>query len=311
MEIEYDRIKELQGLCGENQVTSCFYYLVLFESDKRQLELRIREAEQLLTNGEMPVHRLNDKELAVFLKYSNQIDFDERDIESIKPQDYVKWAMPETVDIKVRRVEVNHIVTHNFRVVNYPSVADDAWLATGMSYPGTKVVLKCRPMDRTKAIRSIDHSLVELRGQWSATGVDSKRMEIENHITTLLELLATLQSDSETLLECSIYVTAYPSELQRLNNQESTGNSIIVSFNRCTTICPCATRRFSAAPTRSRGEKEREHRMTEAKREIRQALLGRPRTDRMDLPSPCAARFHQAASEGAARYCRARSPGCG
>ena len=217
VEIEYDRIKELQGLCGENQVTSCFYYLVLFESDKRQLELRIREAEQLLTNGEMPVHRLNDKELAVFLKYSNQIDFDERDIESIKPQDYAVWAMPETVDIKVRRVEVNHIVTHNFRVVNYPSVVDDAWLATVMSYPGTKVVLKCRPMDRTKAIRSIDHSLVELRGQWSATGVDSKRMEIENHITTLQELLATLQSDSETLLECSIYVTAYDITATRSN----------------------------------------------------------------------------------------------
>ena len=67
-------------------------------------------------------------------------------------------------------------------------MVDDAWLATVMSYPGTKVVLKCRPMDRAKAIRAIDHSLVELRGQWSATGVDSKRMEIESHIGTLQEL---------------------------------------------------------------------------------------------------------------------------
>ena len=209
VEIEYDRIKELQDLCGDKQVTTCFYYLVLFESDKRQLELRIREAAQLMQIGEMSAHRLNDKELAVFLKYSNQIDFDERDIEHIDPKDYVKWAMPEVVDIKVRRVEINHIITHNFRVVNYPTVVDDAWLATVMSYPGTKVVLKCRPMDRSKAIRSIDHSLMELRGQWSATGIDSKRMEIENHINTLQELLGTLQSDSESLLECSIYVTAY------------------------------------------------------------------------------------------------------
>ena len=217
VEIEYDRIKELQELCGDRQVTTSFFYLVLYESDKRQLELHIREAEQLLLNGEMTTHRLNDKELAVFLKYSNQIDFNERDVENLDPKDYVKWAMPETVDIKVRRVEINHIVTHNFRVVNYPTVVDDAWLATVMSYPGTKVVVKFRPMDRTKAIRSIDHSLVELRGQWSATGVDSKRMEIESHIGTLQELLSTLQSDSEALLECSIYITAYDITATRSN----------------------------------------------------------------------------------------------
>ena len=209
VEIEYDRIKELQSYCSENKVTDAFYYLVLFESDKRQLENEIRDAEQLLTNGEMTVRRLWDKELAVFLKYTNQIDFDERDIETIAPEDYVSWAQPEIVDFRVRRVEINHIVTHNFRVVNYPSMVNDAWLAGVMSYPGTKVVVKCRPMERGKAIRAIDHSLIELRGQWSNTGVDSRRMEIENHINSLQELLSTLQSDSETLLECSIYITAY------------------------------------------------------------------------------------------------------
>lgn len=217
VEIEYDRIKELQALCGDKQVTTCFYYLVLFDSDKRQLELRVREAGQLLENGEMRSRRLDDKELAVFLKYSNQIDFDERDIDHISPKDYVRWAMPELVDIRPRRVEINHIITHNFLVVNYPTVVNDAWLATVMSYPGTKVVVKCRPMDRAKAIRSIDHSLVELRGQWSSTGVDSKRMEIESHINTLQELLATLQSDSEALLECSVYVTAYDISATRNN----------------------------------------------------------------------------------------------
>ena len=217
VEIEYDRIRELQSYCGEKKVTDAFYYLVLFESDKRQLENQIRDAQQLLTNGEMTVRRLDDKELAVFLKYTNQIDFDERDIENIAPEDYALWAQPEIVDMRVRRVEINHIVTHNFRVVNYPAMVNDAWLAGVMSYPGTKVVVKCRPMERGKAIRAIDHSLIELRGQWSSTGVDSRRMEIENHINSLQELLSTLQSDSETLLECSIYITAYDIVATRAN----------------------------------------------------------------------------------------------
>ena len=209
VEIEYDRINELRSLSGERRVVTDYYYLVLFESDKRQLENQIREAQQLLQNGELTVRRLDDKGLAVFLKYTNQIDFDERDIENVRPEDYYLWAQPEVVDIRPRRVEVNHIITHNFRVVGYPTVVGDAWLAGVMSYPATKVVLKCQPMDRAKSIRNIDHSLQELRGQWSATGVDSKRMELENHIQTLQELLTTLQNDSESLLEVNIYITAY------------------------------------------------------------------------------------------------------
>ncbi len=217
VEIEYDRINELRRYCDTEKIITPFYYLVLFESDKRQLESQIREAQQLLETGELTVRRLDDRELAVFLKYSNQIDFDERDVEKVQPEDLHLWAQPDTVDIKVRRVEVNHIVTHNFRVVNYPTMVGDAYLAGLMSIPGTKVVVKAQPMDRSKAIRNIDRSLQELRGQWSATGVDSRRMEIEEHIETLQELLSTLQNDVEALLECNIYVTAYDIVATRAN----------------------------------------------------------------------------------------------
>ena len=209
VEIEYDRINELQALCKDEKVVTGFFYLVLFESDKRQLELQVSNALSNLRQGELSVHRLDDKELAVFLKYSNALDFDENEIDKIIPEDYAQWAKPEVVDIKARRVEVNHIITHNFRVVNYPALVGDAWLAGVMSYPGTKVIVKARPMDRQKAIRGIDRSLMELRGQWSATGVDSKRLEIEQHLSTLQELLGTLQADNESLLECNVYITAY------------------------------------------------------------------------------------------------------
>ncbi|MBO4886903.1 MAG: ATP-binding protein [Firmicutes bacterium] len=219
VEIEYDRINELRGYCNNNHVVTSFYYLVLFESDRRLLDVQIRDAQQQLQSGELTVRRLYEKDLAVFLKYTNQIDFDERDVEKVPQEDLHLWAQPNIVDIRPRRVEVNHIITHNFRVVNYPTIVGDAWLAGLMSIPGTKVVLKCRPMERAKAIRNIDHSLTELRGQWSATGVDSRRMEIETHIQTLQELLATLQSDSESLLEVNIYVTAYDIMATRANDR--------------------------------------------------------------------------------------------
>ena len=209
VEIEYDRINELIDYNETNRIVDGFYYLVLYEADRRQLEQSIRAAAQAMQQGDVPTHRLNDKELAIFLKYTNSIDFDEREADDLTNEELVAWAQPDTVDMRVRRVDVNGIQTHNLRVVNYPTTVGDAWLAGVMSIPGTKVVVKCRPMDRTKAIRNIDRSLTELRGQWSDTGVDSRRMEIETHIGTLQELLGTLQSESESLLETDIYITAY------------------------------------------------------------------------------------------------------
>jgi ABC-type oligopeptide transport system ATPase subunit len=215
IEILYDRIHEIRRLCFEEKVIEPFYYVVLFESDKHQLNNQIESAVGTLRAAEMKPRRLNSKELAVFLRYTNEIDFDEREIENVPPEDYAKWAMPQSVEFKARTVEVNNIITHNMRVVTYPTEVGDAWLASVMSIPGTKVVVKCRPMERSKAIRVIDRSLQELRGQYMATGVDSRRIEIQSHMDTLGELLATLQGDNETLLEANVYVTAYDIALTR------------------------------------------------------------------------------------------------
>ncbi|MBR4182504.1 MAG: DUF87 domain-containing protein, partial [Lachnospiraceae bacterium] len=227
VDIENDRLTELKGLCTDHQVVAPFYYMVLFESDKKQLNLQVRSALDNLHNGELSARRLGDAELAVFLKYTNQIDFDEREIKDVKPEDYVQWAMPEKLNIKARTVEINDIVTHNFRVVNYPSMVGDAWLAGVMSVPSTKVVVKCKPMDRLKAIRTIDHSLQELRGQYNATGVDSKRIELQSHIETLGKLLVTLQGEGEELMECNVYITAYDLHTTNVSRGEDKLKSLL------------------------------------------------------------------------------------
>ena len=209
VEVLYDRLNDLENLCYRDPVIAPYYYLVLYESDKRQLENEVRDALASLNYGEIDAKRLNDKELAVFLKYTNEIDFDEREIEKIRPEDYAVYAMPKSVEIRPRTVLVNNIQTFHMRLTAYPTMVDDAWLATVMSMPSTKVVVKCKPMERDKAIRSIDRSLGELRGQLMSTGVDSKAMELQEHISSLSDLLATLQQENENLLQVNVYITAY------------------------------------------------------------------------------------------------------
>ncbi len=210
VEIQYDRIYSIRDICIDNKVIQPFYYLVIFNSDKTQLNLDVDAAITSLQQGEMPVRRLTDeKELAVFLKYTNQIDFDEHEVDTIDPKDYVTWAMPESLSFTSKRVDINNIVTHQMRVVSYPSAVDDAWLASVMSIPATKVVVKFTALDKVRSVRTIDLSLSELRVQLGSTYVDSKRLEIESHIATLEKLLMTLQLDNEALITVNIYISMY------------------------------------------------------------------------------------------------------
>ena len=214
-EILAGRMNELNDICFNQKVVQPYYYIVLYDSDKTQLNNAYLTAMENLTLGEMQGRRLNDKELAVFLKYSNQIDFDERDIEKVPHEKYAEWAMPESVIIGHKTVTVNGIVSHTMRLVNYQSLVGDAWMAHVMSMPSTKVVVKCRPLDKSRSITVIDRSLQELRVQFYSTTVDSKRIEYQTHIESLSALLAMLQSDSESLLEVNVYVTAYDINVTR------------------------------------------------------------------------------------------------
>ena len=215
MDVVFDRINELKDLNTDDKVVDPCYYVVLFGENTSQLNNQVYEAMEAFKSGEMSPRRLDDKELAIFLKYTNDIDFDEKEIEDVDPSEYVKWAMPDTVKVNPRTVLVNGMYTHNLRTVSYPTVVGNAWLAGAMSLPATKVVVKVRPMDSTKAVKGIDQALQELRGQYMATSIDSKLMEIQEHMDTLGTLLSMLQGDNEILLNTNIYVTGYDSYLTR------------------------------------------------------------------------------------------------
>ncbi len=104
-----ERIAELEKMNNKNKVLLPFYYLVIYESTKPQLEMQINAALASLRTGELTPKRLNSKELAVFLRYTNEIDFDEREIENVLPENYAQWAYPSQIEIKSRTIEMNNL----------------------------------------------------------------------------------------------------------------------------------------------------------------------------------------------------------
>ena len=224
-----DRKEQIRFLNDRDKVYAPFYYLAFFHKDKEMLLSQARNMVNTMSVDNWNCKILSEKELVVFLKYNYTLFFDEREVYQLTKDQYMDWILPKQIKINSRTVQYDNIVTHNFRVTDYPTLVGNAWGANLFSRPDTKVVMKMQMVDQYKGIRQIDRAIDELREQSNSTGKTSRLMELQTHVDTLVEVLAMLQSDNETLLDVNIFVTAYDYELseQMLNpGKKKTSNSI-------------------------------------------------------------------------------------
>ena len=208
-----DRKEQIRFLNDRDKVYAPFYYLAFFHKDKEMLLSQARNMVDTMSVDNWNCKILSEKELVVFLKYNYTLFFDEREVYQLTKDQYMDWILPKQIKINSRTVQYDNIVTHNFRVTDYPTLVGNAWGANLFSRPDTKVVMKMQMVDQYKGIRQIDRAIDELREQSNSTGKTSKLMELQTHVDTLVEVLAMLQSDNETLLDVNIFVTAYDYEL--------------------------------------------------------------------------------------------------
>ncbi len=211
--IIYDRMEQIHFINEKEKVYIPFHYLLFFHKDKDLLLSQAQTMIETMNSDDMQCHILSEKELAVFLKYNYTLDFDEREAAGLSRDEYMDWILPREIRFTRRTVQYDDLITHNFRITDYPTMVGNAWGSTLFNRPGTKVVMKMKMVDRYKGIRQIDHAIDELREQANSTGKTSRLMELQTHVDTLAEVLAMLQSDNETLLDVNLYVTAYDYEL--------------------------------------------------------------------------------------------------
>ena len=229
-----DREEQIRSLNDRDKVYAPHYYMAFFHKDKDMLYSQAVNMVNTMSFDGTECRILNEKELAVFLKYNYTLAFDEREIDYISKDQYMDWILPKNIKLTSRTVQYDNIVTHNFRITDYPTIVPNAWGCNIFSRPDTKVVMKMQMVDRYKGIRAIDRAIDELREQGNSTGKTSKLMELQTHVDTLAEVLAMLQSDNETLLDVNIFVTAYDYELseQLLHPQQAKKGSSITSMKK-------------------------------------------------------------------------------
>lgn len=221
--IIYDRMEQIRYINEKDKVYVPFHYLVFFHKDKDMLLSQAENMVHTMSDDDMQCHILTEKELVVFLKYNYTLAFDEREAAGLTKDQYMDWILPKEIRFTSRTVQYDDLITHNFRITDYPTIVGNAWGCNLFNRPGVRTIMKMRMVDRYKGIRQIDRAIDELREQANSTGKTSRLMELQTHVDTLAEVLAMLQSDNETLLDVNVYVTAYDYELSEQMSMPQAG----------------------------------------------------------------------------------------
>ncbi|MDR1193209.1 MAG: DUF87 domain-containing protein [Peptococcaceae bacterium] len=222
------RVEDIQRINQAQKVYRPFHYLALFEKTKELVLERAKAALAQLENGDILARRLEDKDLAVFLKYNYTLEFDEREVQGLTREQYMDWILPKKIEFASRTVKYDDLITHTLMISDYPTEVANAWGHVLFNMPNTRVVMKMRTVDRYKSIRRIDRAIDELRVQEGATGKASRLIELSSHIDTLSELLRLLQGDNEKLFDVNIFVTVYDYPQTRALREVAQGRKVTV-----------------------------------------------------------------------------------
>lgn len=202
------RLEQLDAINNVDKIFCPYYYIVVYDAEMDSLKQCVGAFMDTLAAIGLNPARLDDKETAVFLKYSFTRNFDEREIENIEPKDYIDWIKPHSIAFKSLRYKIDDVDCFTYAIGDYPRAVGNAWGARLFDIDNTKVVMQIRPVEQFKAIRRVDRAVNELASK-SDVMKASQALEQDTHIESMGALLENLQNDNESLYDVVTTVTKF------------------------------------------------------------------------------------------------------
>ena len=217
------RLEQIDTMNNIEKLYRPFYYFVVYDNEKKnlyqQINLVCAEVERAGLDAEM----LTQRDAAVFFKYCYTRNFDERKIDDLKPEEYADWVKPNSVKFTASSCICDEVTSFTCAVSDYPLFVTNAWGAGIFNIDNTKVVLTIKPVEKGKAIKRLDRSIVELQSQ---TGRKlSEAISQETNVQTIAELAQSLQNENELLFDCTLTITGF-------NNTKETNSAFKKAIRR-------------------------------------------------------------------------------
>lgn len=204
------RLQKLRDFQDNDRIFKDHFFIVVYDNDRESLSITVEGMINTLKRGVVPMmaNRLNDQELAIFLRSNYGKDFNQDELAIIPMKEYTKWAMPNDIQFKAGRTVIDGQEFRNFTITDYPLNVANAWAWPFFGLSATKVVMNIRPIQPVVAEKQLDRSIVELEARSRSVFKSSKQVELEAQLGSLKELISDLKIGNEYLYNVNIHIMA-------------------------------------------------------------------------------------------------------
>ena len=212
MNVIEDRAIAIDSACNTGSAADSnnygAYYFVLYDREIKSLLNSMNYISRLFNSAGLEARVLDKAGLYEFIKLSvccaPSAPADEP---SSLPEAALSELVPKRTEFNLMRTKQNDKTLTHYIITGYPLNVCNAWGKELFDIPNTKVIMRLKPVEKSKAVRRIDNAILELSARNGNKASDV--IDKETHIDTLSELLVRLQNGNETLLDTTLIITAY------------------------------------------------------------------------------------------------------
>ena len=205
-----ERVSYYEQMNRQSKIFKDHFYLVVYDKDREVLDNTLSGMISSMAASLNPVFakRVVGPDLLVFLKANLGKDFDERELEIIPISEYQNWVTPKKIKFNIARYFIDDQCYRCFDIVDYPLQVGNAWGAQLFLMDRVKTVMKFSAIPRLDSEKQIDRAIMEMETKLSKAGRSSSQIELQTHLDTLRELLASLKNNNQQLYNVNTYIVA-------------------------------------------------------------------------------------------------------
>ena len=205
-----ERLQAINYMNHTEKIIKDHFYLVVYDADRDALNNTVNGIVSTLESSVTPIYTniITGDDLYVFMKSTFCTNFDEREIELIPLKEKANWVYPDEVKFGLSTTKIDGENFRIFSITDYPIEVPNAWAYPIFALDESRVVVNIQPIDRYKAEKDLDKSLMEMENRLAKDLRSSQKIDAQNHVETLKELLKGIKGANEQLFNTTIHIVA-------------------------------------------------------------------------------------------------------
>ena len=205
-----ERLQAINYMNHKEKIIKDHFYMVIYDTDRDALNNTVNGVVSQLESSVTPIYTniVTGDKLYVFMKSTFCQDFDEREVELLSLKEKAEWTYPDEIKFNLKTTKIDGVNYRIFSITDYPSEVPNAWAYPLFTLDESRVVVNISPIDKYKAEKDLDKSLMEMEIRMQKNMRSSVKIDAQQHVETLRELLKSIKGSNEQLFNTSIHIVA-------------------------------------------------------------------------------------------------------